>query len=67
MEKIKVELTAKQAGLVLGALRNESSDDAAEFGEYSYWRCYRDLVKKFKKAGFENSLMFDDGLVEEES
>lgn len=51
-EKYTITLTATQAGLVLGALENESNDDAVEFGEYSYWRCWRDVAKKLIKAGF---------------
>lgn len=51
---IKIELTENQAGLILGALANESNDDAVQFGEYSYWRCYVDVAKKMKKAGLKN-------------
>lgn len=51
-EKYTITLTATQAGLVLGALENESNDDGAPFGEYSYWRCWRDISKKLIKAGF---------------
>lgn len=58
---IKIELTENQAGLILGALANESNDDAVEFGEYSYWRCYLDIAKKLKRAGFINEQMRTDG------
>ena len=60
--KYKIELTPTQAGLILGALENESSDDAAAFGEYSYWRCYKDVAKKLLKAGFHNEAMDINGI-----
>ena len=50
MKKLKIEITEKQADIILRALGNESNDDAAERGEYSYWRCYPDMEKKIKKA-----------------
>lgn len=51
-EKYTITLTRAQAGLILGALANESIDDAVQFGEYSYGRCYNDTAKKLIKAGF---------------
>ena len=48
--KIKVELTPNQANIILRALRNESNDDACERGEYSYARCYTDMLKKLTSA-----------------
>lgn len=47
---ITIQLTDNQAHLVLLALYNESIDDPAEFGEYSYGRCFADLQKKINKA-----------------
>lgn len=60
--KYKIELTPAQAGLVLGALENESLGDAVEFGEYSYWRCYKDVARKLSKAGFRNESMELNGI-----
>ena len=62
MARIKIELTPAQAGLILGALENESNDDAAAFGEYSYWRCYKDVARKLLKAGFRNEAMNINGI-----
>ena len=47
-----LQLTENQLNLVLRALENESNDDAVEFGEYSYGRCYKDIKAKAKKAGW---------------
>lgn len=47
---ITVKLTENQANLILHALANESSEDAVQFGEYSYYRCYLDVKKKIDKA-----------------
>lgn len=63
MAKITIELTENQAGLILGALENESSQDMVEFGEYSYWRCYEDVAKKMLKAGFTNEGMRINGII----
>lgn len=49
MNKITLTITEKQAFLILKALENESNDDAVEFGEYSYARCYNDIKKKIDK------------------
>lgn len=62
MAKFTIELTPNQAGLILGALENESMDDAVEFGEYSYGRCYNDVAKKLLKAGFHNEAMDINGI-----
>lgn len=43
-------LTENQAEIILRALYNESNDDVVRKGEYSYWRCYLDMEKKFNKA-----------------
>lgn len=48
--KIRIELTPNQANIILRALRNESNDDACERGEYSYARCYTDILKKLASA-----------------
>lgn len=63
---IKINLTEKQAGIILGALRNESNDDDVQAGEYSYWRCYRDVARKLQKAGFKSVMAVEDGVIEEE-
>lgn len=60
--KFTIELTGNQAGLILQALENESVDDAAEFGEYSYWRCYTDIAKKLAKKGFHSEAMGMNGI-----
>lgn len=52
MAKYKIEITDNQAALIILALVNESVGDAAEFGEYSYARCYHDMAKKLIKAGY---------------
>lgn len=57
---ITVKLTENQMALILGALRNESCDDATEFGEYSYWRCYNDVSKKAIKAGYSSQQLEED-------
>lgn len=49
MNKITISITENQASLILRALENESNDDATEFGEYSYARCYTDIKKKIDK------------------
>ena len=59
-EKYTITLTGTQAGLILGALANESVDDAVEFGEYSYGRCYKDTAKKLIKAGFWSDALARD-------
>lgn len=66
ISKYKIELTPAQAGLILGALENESNDDATAFGEYSYWRCYKDVAKKLLKAGFYNEAMSINGITGKE-
>lgn len=63
---IKISLTERQAGIILGALRNESNDDDVRAGEYSYWRCYEDVARKLQKAGFESVMAIEDGVIEEE-
>lgn len=63
---IKISLTERQAGIILGALRNESNDDDVQAGEYSYWRCYQDVARKLQKAGFESVMAIEDGVIEEE-
>lgn len=45
-----ITITENQAEIILRALANESNDDAVQFGEYSYWRCYVDIKKKIEKA-----------------
>lgn len=57
---ITVKLTENQVALILGALRNESCDDAVEFGEYSYLRCYNDVAKKVIKAGYSSEQLKED-------
>lgn len=48
---ISVKLTERQAGLILTALEHDSNDDVLCYrGEYSYYRCYLDMKKKFEKA-----------------
>lgn len=53
---IKIELTENQAWLVLKALSNESIGDMTGRGEYSYYRCLKDIQKKMAKDGFEVDL-----------
>ena len=59
---IEIKLTDNQASLILEALENESMLDAVEFGEYSYARCYEDVAKKMKKAGFYSEKMQINGI-----
>lgn len=57
-----ITLTPNQARIILRALENESVDDAAEFGEYSYGRCFNDTAKKLARAGFYNKRMEMNGI-----
>lgn len=57
-----IKLTANQSALILEALENEAVDDMVEFGEYSYDRCYTDVAKKLKKAGFYSEKMEINGI-----
>lgn len=51
-EHFTITITANQAGIILHALENESSDDVVSRGEYSYYRCYLDIKKKLTKQGW---------------
>lgn len=52
-KRYTVELTPKQAMLILMALEHDSIDDVLCYrGEYSYYRCYNDLAKKLVKQGY---------------
>lgn len=56
MPKLTIDITENQANIILRALGNESIDDMAERGEYSYARCHTDMAKKIEKArGGENA------------
>lgn len=57
-----ITITDNQASLILQALENESMLDAAEFGEYSYARCYNDIAKKLVKNGFWSDKMEINGV-----
>lgn len=59
---IEIKLTDNQASLILEALENEAMDDMVGFGEYSYARCYEDVAKKIKKAGFYSEKMQINGI-----
>lgn len=59
---VEIKLTDNQASLILEALENEAMDDMVEFGEYSYARCYEDVAKKIKKAGFYSEKMQINGI-----
>lgn len=50
MDKIKIEITRRQANIILRALENEAVDDIRDWNEYSYGRCYNDIKKKIDKA-----------------
>lgn len=67
MSKITITLTENQASIILNALRNESNDDAVQFGEYSYLRCYRDVAKKMQNAGYADEMAIYDGMINEEN
>lgn len=50
--KYTITITENQANTILNALENESVDEPAQFGEYSYGRCYREIKNKLIKAGW---------------
>lgn len=50
--KYTITITENQANTILNALENESVDEPAQFGEYSYGRCYREIKNKLTKAGW---------------
>lgn len=58
MKYYTIKLTENQLGALLGALRNESSDEDGNYYEKHYYA----IAKKAYKAGFVNGLMETDGI-----
>lgn len=51
-QRFALNVTGNQANIILRALENESSNDEVEPGEYSYYRCYKDIYKQLEKQGW---------------
>ena len=59
---ITLNLTERQANIVLMALRNESVSEPDNY----YWNGYREIARKCAKAGFVNHEMILDEIVKGE-